>query len=207
MTRVFLLRHGATAANLEVPYRLQGRKSDRPLDDIGQRQVEAAGRALANSRLVAVYTSPLLRAIQTAEAIARPHGVTPAIETGLIEADIGEWEGLTWDEAGARHPDHYAKFLERPGTTPYPGGESFQDAGRRAATAIARLVQKHDGESIAVVAHNILNRGYLAPILGVSIEKAREIRQSNAGISLVEVAPAGTVLVQLNSVLHLDGLL
>lgn len=207
MTRIYLLRHGATAANLETPYRLQGRGSDRPLDDIGRAQAEAAGRALAGMNLDAVYSSPLLRAMQTARAVGLPHGLAPVPVPQLIEGDVGRWEGLTWDEAAARDPDIHARFMADPGMVPYPDGESFYEVGLRATAAIAELIASHRGGRIAVVGHNILNRAYLAPLLGLPIEKARGIRQANAGINVIEVEPEGrSVLITLNSALHLDGL-
>jgi len=206
MTRVFLLRHGATASNLEVPYRLQGRGSDRPLGDAGRIQAEAAGRALSETRLVAVYASPLLRSIETAQAVATLHGLDVRIEAGIIEADIGRWENLTWAEAEERDPEHHRRFMDDPGTTPYPDGESFQDAGRRAAGAIAEIAARHPGDAVAIVGHNILNRAYLAPLIGVPIAKARAIRQANGGINLIEFEGANATLITLNSVLHLDGL-
>ena len=207
MTRLFLLRHGATAANRETPYRLQGRKSDRPLDDAGRAQAEAAGRALAQVPLVAVYASPLRRSIGTAEAVANMHDLDVVVEPAIVEADIGRWEGLTWAEAAARDPEPHARFMEAPGTTPYPDGESFQNAADRAWPAIVRMAERHAGEAFAIVGHNILNRAILAPLLGLSIEQARGIRQANCGINLIEFGSGGeATLISLNAVLHLLGL-
>ncbi|MDB5351615.1 MAG: Phosphoglycerate mutase [Planctomycetota bacterium] len=207
MTRIYLLRHGATTANREVPYRLQGRGSDRPLDETGLRQADAAGRVLASIKLNGLYSSPLLRALQTARSLGSHHGRIPIPIPGLIEGDIGRWEGLTWDEAAVRDPDHHARFMTNPGTVPYPDGESFLDVQRRASIAIAELAAAHRGETIAIVGHNILNRAYLSPLLGLPIDRARGIRQSNCGINVIEVEPeGGSVLITLNSALHLDGL-
>lgn len=206
MTRVFLLRHGATAANLEIPYRLQGRGSDRPLDEAGRLQAKAAGMALSNAGLSAVFASPLLRSIQTAEAVAAASGLQVLIEPGVIEADIGRWEGLTWDEAAAADPDHHRQFMQDPGITPYPEGESFRDAGQRASIAIQNIASEYHGRSVAIVGHNILNRGYLAPLIGLPMSIARGVRQANGGINLIEYENGTARLITLNSVLHLDGL-
>lgn len=205
MTFIYLLRHGATAANREVPYRLQGRGSDLPLDAVGRMQAEAAALALAHVDLAAVYSSPLLRAIQTAEAVAAQRGLNVMADPALIEGDVGRWEGLTWDEAALRDPAEHRRFLDDPGTTPYPDGESFLDVQRRATPAIARLAARHDGAAIAIVGHNVLNRAYLALLLGLPIAKAREIRQSNGGVNVIEVEAARSVVHTLNAALHLDG--
>ena len=206
MTRVYLLRHGATAANREVPYRLQGRGSDLPLDEVGRLQAQGAAQALGHVPLVAVYCSPLLRARETAVAVAARHRLPVSNEPDLIEGDVGRWEGLTWDEAALRDPEEHRRFLADPGTTPYPGGESFQDVERRASPAIARIAARHSGGAIAIVGHNIVNRAYLAAMLGLPIARAREIRQSNGGINVIELGPTRSVVSTLNAALHLDGL-
>lgn len=206
-TRVYLLRHGATAANREVPYRLQGRGSDRPLDEIGRLQASAAARALEQAPIVAVYSSPLARALQTAEPLAHSRGLIVQSVAAWIEGDCGRWEGLTWDEAAALDPETFHRFMDDPGTTPYPDGESFLDVQDRVTPALARLAAEHRGESIAVVGHNIANRAYLAGPLGLAIAKARGIRLSNGGISVVEFGPDGrSTVLTLNAALHLDGL-
>lgn len=207
MTRVYLVRHGATAANLFVPYKLQGRGSDLPLDDLGQAQATSAGRALQRLAIQAVYSSPLTRAMQTAEAICRFHDLGPIPDGGLIEGDVGDWEGLTWEEAKAQDPEAHRRFFENPGESPYPNGESFLDVQKRVCPVVHQIASNHRGESIAMVGHNILNRAYLAALLGLPISKAREIRQSNGGINVIEIEPGGhSVVLTLNATLHLDGL-
>jgi broad specificity phosphatase PhoE len=207
MTCIYLLRHGATSANREVPYRLQGRGSDRPLDEIGRAQSEAASRALAHVSLAAVYSSPLLRAIQTAEVIAGPRGLRIVAVPALIEGDVGRWEGRTWDEVARIDPELHAAFLADPGHVPYPEGESFADVGRRASPALLEIAARHRAQNVAVIGHNILNRAYLAPLLGLSMAQARGLRLSNAGISVVEVDDDGrSVVLTLNAALHLEGL-
>src|SRR5262249_25878139 len=148
-------------------------------------QARRASKALRHVPLAAVYTSPMVRAVETAARIAWPHGLEPIVVEGLIEADLGRWEGLTWDQARAQDPEHHEAFFARPGITPYPGGESFLDAQRRMVPTIADLAAKHPGEAIAVVSHNVTNRAYLAALMGVPINKAREIRQANGGISVI----------------------
>ena len=90
---LYLVRHGATANNEARPPRLQGRRTDPALSDEGQEQSRETGRLLASQRIEAVYTSPLLRARQTARAIAEPHGLPVEVVDDLIEVDVGRWEG------------------------------------------------------------------------------------------------------------------
>ena len=206
MTLVYLLRHGATAANRCAPYRLQGRGTDLPLDAVGQAQSLRAAEALAGRGVQAVYCSPLLRARQTAAAIAGHAGLAAVAVPELTEADIGSWEGLTWDEVRARDPDRLARFLAAPGTEPYPGGESFLDAQRRVAPVLEALASAHPDGRIAVVGHNITNRAYLALLLGLPIDRARALRQANGGINVLHLAGPDAHVITLNAALHLDGL-
>jgi broad specificity phosphatase PhoE len=203
-TIVYLLRHGATAANREVPYRLLGRSLDLSLDDEGAAQARRAGDALRGHRLAAVYTSPMLRAVETAARVGRPHELEPVVVEGLIEADLGRWEGLTWEQARAADPEHHEAFLAHPGTVPYPGGESFLDAQHRMVPTIAELASRHPGERVAVVSHNVTNRAYLAGLMGIPIDRAREIRQANGGINVIRHGDGVAVVDSLNSTFHLS---
>ena len=206
MTRVYLIRHGATALNRAVPYRIQGRRADLPLDAAGIEQARRAAEVLVGIEMAAVYASPMLRAMETAHAIGQPHGLDPIAVAALVEADVGRWEGLTWDEARALDPEPCAQFLARPGTIPYPGGESFLDVQHRAAPAIAALAADHPGARIAVIGHNVVNRACLALWLGLPIDRARGLRQSNGGINVIDFGDGAPTVETLNAGLHLNGL-
>lgn len=202
---LYLLRHGATAANRENPYRLQGRHLDLELDETGRRQAQQAANALRQVPLSAVYCSPLIRARQTASPIARIQNLTPIENDGLTEADIGRWEGKTWAEVEAEEPELYREFMKHPGLVRYLDGESFLDVQKRVTPVLSGLAERHDGQAIAVVSHNIVNRAVLAGLIGLPINAARSIKQSNGGISLIEYGGHRPTVVMLNSCLHLGG--
>lgn len=203
-TRIYLLRHGATELNRLVPYRLQGRRSDPGLDDVGQEQARRAAGALARAEIAAVYASPLRRAMETAGIVGAPHALEPEGVAGLMEAEIGRWEGMTWDEARAADPEWYETFHHDPGRTPYPGGESFADVAVRGTAALLELAGRHGGAEIVVVGHNVLNRAVLAGPLGVPIEKARGLRQANGGINVLDVEGGKITVEACNCCLHLE---
>jgi broad specificity phosphatase PhoE len=204
-TTLYLVRHGATAANLARPARLQGRK-DTPLADLGVRQAEAARDVLARGPLHHCYTSPLCRAFRTAKIIAAPHGLRPVRIEALTECDVGRWEGLDWDTIQSQDPHAYRLFHADPGTFPYPDGESFGQVHERAAPAIDALLRRHAGQALLVVAHHVVNRTYLAGLLGLSPGEARRVTLDNGGISVVIRDCDGTQVRTLNAAFHLAGL-
>jgi broad specificity phosphatase PhoE len=205
-TVLYLLRHGATEANLAEPYRLQGRKHNPPLARAGIRQAEATRDFLAIRPVDHCYCSPLLRAFQTASIIAAPHGLSPQAVEDLTECDVGTWEGLDWQAIRYLDAEAYWRFQADPATHGYPGGESFQNVFDRAAPSIENLLNKHEGQSILVVAHYIVNRTYLAHLLGLPIAKAKQVSLDNCGISIVMRDARGTSVTTLNATFHLQGL-
>ncbi len=113
-TIMYLLRHGATAANLEKPAKLQGRGVDHPLSSLGIRQAELTRDCLALNDFAACYTSPMQRAIKTAQIIVKPHGLRPHIVKKLTECDVGSWEGKSWEEIAEEYPLDYKLFMQDP---------------------------------------------------------------------------------------------
>jgi broad specificity phosphatase PhoE len=204
-TTLYLIRHGATEANLARPQRLQGRKSNPPLARLGVRQAEATRDLLAIRPIDACYCSPLLRAVETAQIVAAPHRLLPVPVEALTECDIGDWEGLDWQTIRARDPEPYKLFMARPGDSGYPDGESFADVHRRAEEAIEELLEQHAGESMLIVGHHVVNRTYLAGLLGLSPNQARQVTLDNCGISVVVRENGATVVNTLNAAFHLQG--
>ena len=204
MTRLFLIRHGSTAANERLPFVLQGCELDGPLTETGQRQAAALARALRDFEIHAIYSSPLLRARQTAGAIAEGRPLDVLAVPELRECSVGRWEGLAWETIRAEQPDEYEQFFADPVNRPHPGGESYRDVLDRAEPAINRILERHPGQNVVVVAHNMVNRVYLAEYVGIDLKHARKMRQANCGINLLHHRAGKTELVTLNSVLHLD---
>lgn len=203
-TRLFLVRHGSTAANERLPFVLQGCEIDGPLTETGQRQAAALGRGLRDFELHAIYSSPLLRARQTAAAIAAGRDLDVVSLHDLRECSVGRWEGMAWDVIKAEQPEAHERFFADPVNTPHPGGESYGDVYRRCVPAIQQILERHPGQNVVVVAHNMLNRVYLAEHVGIELKHARKLRQANCCINLLHHRAGKTELVTLNSVLHLD---
>lgn len=120
---IFLVRHGQTALNAEGRFR--GRR-DVPLDDCGFVQAADASHQLVRSGVKVVYTSPLLRCVQTADFLAQACGARIIKTEDLIDLDHGTWEGLTADEAAGRDPEVSDRFRRNPRNAAAPGGERMR---------------------------------------------------------------------------------
>ena len=204
-TLLYLLRHGATEANLARPPRLQGRRDDPSLDPLGVRQAEVTRDFLAVRPVDWCYASPMRRSMQTATIIAQPHGLVPQAVAELTECDIGRWEGLDWLSIRTAEPEAYQRFMLNPARYGYPGGEDFSDVARRVVPTFDELLERHEGQAILVISHHVVNRVYLAQILGLAPDKARQVSLDNCGISIVLREDNRTRITTLNTTFHLQG--
>jgi broad specificity phosphatase PhoE len=184
-TTLYLLRHGATEANMVDPPRLQGRRSDPPLAALGVLQAQAARDRLAQVPLEACWCSPLRRAVQTATIVADPHGLTPQPLETLTECDLGDWEGRTWDEVRQADAERYARFRAEPARNPHPGGESLEAVHARVARSVEEVLDAHPGKNLLVVSHHVVLRVYLAGLLGLGPGRARELALANGAFAVV----------------------
>jgi len=205
-SHLILVRHGATEANLHEPPRLQGRSADVPLCALGRQQAQSAAAVLGQFPLARIVASPLARAAETARIIAEalPNGtVEIELRAELMECDVGRWEGLDWGTIARNDPELHRRFMEDPAANGYPEGESFAAVHRRAAPVLDALLAESAGSVCVAVSHNVVNRTYLASLLGVPLSRARTIRQDNCCINFVRRQSENTEVLSLNSVLHL----
>ena len=202
---LYLVRHGATANNDARPSRLQGRRSDQPLSLAGIQQAEETARWLGSLAISAVFSSPLLRARQTAEIIASPHGLPILTVNDLIEVDVGEWEGRSWEEIEQADPEACRRFMADASQHPYLGGEDFSAVQARAVPALEGLMAAHVGQVIVAVSHNGVNRACLAHFLRMPLGSCRSIPQHNCGLNLIHYRDGQGRLVTLNAIGHLQG--
>ena len=204
-TTLYLIRHAATPANLLKPAKLQGCRANPDLAPLGVRQAGATRDFLAVRAVDFVYSSPLRRSLRTAEIIAEPHGITPVTVEAITECDVGEWEGRSWEEIRASDPEHYARYHADPSIHGYRGGENFQQVYDRAVRAINEILARHDGAAVVIVSHHIVNRIYLAGVLGLAPARARAVSLENCGISIVHRDRGRASVETLNAAFHLQG--
>ncbi len=183
LTTIYLVRHGSTAWN-EQP-RFRG-LANIPLSDKGQRQAAGLCELLRNKPLAAVYSSPLLRAIQTAEILASAHTLKVSVEPDLRSVDYGRWEGKTEQEAKASDPELYGSFLDAIETVRFPDGESMEELRVRAFAALVRIAREHPGSEVAVVTHQVVTRVLLCAVLGADSHPYWQIGQDTACLNVIE---------------------
>ncbi len=206
-TRILLVRHGQSQGNAEGRF---GGHTATPLSARGRRQAEAVARALVSKKITAIYSSDLLRAVQTAEPLARLTGLEIKRTTAFRERGVGVMEGLTFEEAAEQHPEHYAALIRRDFDHVILGGESYRQLLDRAAEKLDHAIEQHRGGSICVFSHTgaicILTL-HLMGALDAPELRPVWIATANCGITRFELRGDGFVRVlAVNDTRHLAGL-
>lgn len=183
-TRVFLIRHGATSLTLED--RFAG-SSDVALSEEGRGQVASLAERLRDVAVDAIYTSPLVRTLETARILAAPHGLEPRAEHALREIDYGRWEGLTRAEVERRFGAEYGIWEEDPFTIAPLGGESGVNVLNRVLPVMRGIVEQHRHRSVIVVSHKGTNRLLITSLLGFDLRGYRDrLDQSPAALNILD---------------------
>jgi len=185
MLRLFLVRHGETADNVQMRY-IGSR--DEPLTDKGRRQADQAAGALASFPIRTVYTSPLIRAADTAARIQRACGATLQTDSRLKEGSFGQWEGLSRNEVLKRgSPDvEMLALWESDASCAPPGGESLEEVQVRMISLMEDLASEMSGNSVALVSHVGPIKALLAHALDVPLEATRRFFLDPCSISVVD---------------------
>ena len=202
MTKLMLVRHGETEANVSQVW--QG-SLDAPLTKRGMLQVERAGQRVAELArehpIDHFYVSPLPRARSTAAAIAAAIRQEPVIYDGLREYDLGDWEGRTFQDLRDTE-DLWNRWAADPTFAP-PNGESPMSFGRRIQTAFNELAASHPDETVLAVSHGGVIANLLASWLGDGPHDWRNWDTHNCAISVLETTPDGWQGILINDISHL----
>ena len=201
ITRVLLVRHGATTATEEG--RFSG-SSGADLSDAGRRQSARLGERLAPQSLTAIYSSPLSRALDTARIIAGHCALDLEVREGLREISHGRWEGLKREDVERRFPDEYQAWEADPFTFAPAGGESGVSVLARALPVVRDVVTAHPGGRILVVSHKATLRLILSSLLGFDARGYRDrLDQSPACLNVVDFRdPVRARLMLFNDTSH-----
>jgi broad specificity phosphatase PhoE len=202
MAKLILARHGETVWNVEKIYR--GR-TDVSLDEVGIKQAELLGKYLSNWELEAIYSSPLKRALDTANIIASYQKVGVYIAEGLIDFDYGEWQSLPEQEAKRLYPTLHNEWHNNPHKVRMPGGESLEDVRKRAIEVVNDVLSKYQG-SILLVSHRVVNKVLICSLLGLDNSHFWNINLDVGGITIFNYVDRRFVLTSHNDTSHLQEL-
>jgi broad specificity phosphatase PhoE len=179
---LLLIRHGETALNAEARFR--GR-ANIDLNDRGRQQAEALARGLPRSFPIdRIYSSPLKRCLQTARPLAAALGLTVVPEPKLIDLDYGEWQGRIIAEVAEQSPQDYAAWLAGDLSFRFPGGEPLGAPAERLRSLIDFVIERHQGEAVAVVTHNVLCQMATCLLLSRPVESFQSVRHDPANVSI-----------------------
>jgi len=203
MTKIYLVRHGQTEWNKKLIFR--GR-IDIPLDEDGHREAEAIAEALKDKNIEAIYTSPLIRSIETAQPTASLFHLDIVPVEGFIDINYGDWEGLTFNEVKERYKDHYAQWEKRPDLVRFPHGETLDEVRERSFSAFKDIVKENPGQSTLIIPHRVINKVLLCALLGLSNSHFWEVKQDTGCVNLIEYSNDRFVLSMMNGTCHLKGI-
>jgi len=182
-TRLVLWRHGVTDWNEQGIF--QGR-ADIPLNERGQAQVVAVAPELVSMRPAAIYTSPLIRARQTAQACVDITGAQVVLDDRLTEINVGTWVGESLASVTVLDPAAGADMAAGRDYRRSPTGETMTEVGVRVAQCLRDIADAHDGETVLVVSHGGAIRMGIATVLGWPYEASIQLAgMANAAWSIV----------------------
>lgn len=198
MKKIYLIRHGETESNRKGIFR--GRL-DIPLSQNGKEQAEDLKRYFENIPVNIVYTSPLQRAVETAETVFPGH--TPLKEKWLNNLDLGEWSGMEKSLVKERFPEMWENWVKRPESIRFPGGERLDDVHQRSRLFFEKMIAG-EPETIAAVSHRSVVKVMIAAAVGVERNYYWRFHLDNASVSLLHYEQErGFTLVKLNDTHHL----
>ncbi len=200
MTQIILVRHGRTPWNKDKIFR---GTFDIPHDEVGQEEARLAGEWLKGETIHAAYCSPLSRARDTAEAIARHHGLEVRDLPGLIDLNYGDWQGVPLAEVKVKYADLYRQWETAPHTVRFPNGETLDEVRIRALAAVDEVLQRHPGQVVLLAAHRVVNKVLIAAFIGLDNSHFWRIGQDTTAINRFQWTGTTWNILAVNDTCHL----
>ncbi|RDC64816.1 histidine phosphatase family protein [Adhaeribacter pallidiroseus] len=193
MINLLLIRHALTDS---VGKRLSGRLPGVPLNATGRQQAQELALRLTHVPLAAIYSSPLERAVETAEPVAQSHQLETLISEDFLEINFGDWTNASFEELQTNPT--FKNFNTFRSNTRIPGGEMMLEAQTRVITGIEKLYQKHHQQTIAIVSHSDLIKAALAYYAGIHLDLFQRVEISPASVSVVQIFPETAKILVIN---------
>jgi probable phosphomutase (TIGR03848 family) len=195
MPLLLLIRHGEN--DFVKTGKMAGHTPGVHLNERGQQQAAELGETLKDVPLAAIYSSPLERAVETAEPIAHGRELQIQVRPGLIESHVGEWQGSEMKHL--RKLPEWKIVQNQPSRFRFPGGESFQEMQTRLVTEVETIVKSHQPEDIvALVFHSDPIKLVIAYYLGMPLDNFQRLSIDTASVTMIYVSPTGVSLVKQN---------
>jgi len=199
--RLILIRHAETCWNAQR--RLQGGGSDIALSDLGLKQAAKLALFLKNENMDAIISSPLKRALVTAQTVASQHQLPVKTHDGLKEIGVGELEGLPLSSLGSTFGQLLMEWWRR-GSQRLPGGESVAELQKRCWGAVEPLVAEYGNGTVAVISHYFVTLAIIFKALGLPLEYLAKFKVDLGGVSILEFEDYGTRLATFNDTSYLS---
>lgn len=201
VTRLILVRHCQSMGNLMKVF--QGR-TDYDISPLGEKQLALLGLRLRNAPIDVLYSSPLIRAWKTAEAINEYHRLTIIPIDELMEIDIGELTGRGPGHVFDGYPELAENWRNFPQRCVFPGGESTAEVYDRAEAVLQRILNENAGKTIVIVSHGFLMRNMVCVLLNKGLEELASVRiGGNTSVSEFLISEDGVEVVRLDDSSHL----
>lgn len=203
MTRLFIVRHGQTAWNKEKVFR--GRV-DIPLNEQGFKEAEAVAEAIKHEKIAFIYSSPLSRAVQTAEPTAKMNGIETVKLEGITDMNFGVWEGRRLEDVEKEDSERYRLWVEKPHELEIPNGETLFQVQTRALKTIKEITKEHPNDSVMLVSHRVVCKLLVLGLMGLGPDKFWNVQQDTACINLFTIKEGRTIMFKTNDTCHLASL-
>ena len=185
MTTLYLIRHAQAEGNLNRT--VQG-NIETGITPLGRAQIAALQERFRRIPVEAVYSSDLVRAVETAKAVSGPKGLTIHTDRAFREVDFGTWEGQSWEKLASTDAEQVENFYHHLDRFRAPGGESAQELLDRFLPALYHIVEKNRDKTTVLVSHGLALRLVLAALKGLSPAQINALHGPNTAVSLVEWA-------------------
>ncbi len=186
-TQLYFIRHGEVEEKYHKVF--GGSRIDMALSPLGQKQAEAVAAWLKETKLDALYASPMLRVQQTLAPLAQQRGMQPELMAGLREVDFGDWTGNRWDEVPAKFGVSAFDWLEIIENGGISNGENMADLRSRVQECLSRIVNAHPHQKVAVFCHGGIIRVMLTLLLEMPLMRMAHFNIEYGSISVVELLP------------------
>jgi probable phosphoglycerate mutase len=195
MTEMILARHGETEWNVGQIFR--GR-IDIDLNQTGLEQARLLGQYLSEREIEALFSSPLKRALKTAEAIAGHHHLKVEVSPGLVDFDFGQWQGLALEQVRARYPELHRQWLDSPDRVTMPEGERLDDVRSRALAVVKESIERYENTAV-LVSHRVVHKVLICALLGLDNSRFWNIKLDTCGITTFDYQSGRFVLAEHNN--------